>query len=123
MVRKAGAYGVVGQPYLALREWASRDAQRPAAILSEMADDAKLDFGAVSVALQAGAMLNEKDCVDRALALMSDPVALRRRAAMSALGKFDLSNTPALRDRALDALAELCTPATDDAERAHSAPS
>lgn len=116
MVRKAGGDGVAGQPYLALREWASRNAQRPTAILAEMNDDAKVDFGAVSVALQAGAMLDKEHYVDRATALMSDPVALRRRAAMSALGKFDLSTSPALRDQALDALAALCAPGADDAE-------
>lgn len=118
LVKAAGNDGMANAPNVAYRDWCAAKADRPGAALAliEAGDAEAKDY--LSLTLEAGAKLDLRIYMERAIVYARDKPVLRM-GALTALSRFESSTAIDLARAALALLAELVTSETDDLIRTH----
>lgn len=118
LVKAAGEDLMAYAPNTAYRDWCSGDAGHPAAalVLIDAGDVDAKDY--LSLTLEAGAKLDLRTYMARAIAYVCDVPELRM-GALTALARIDCSSALDLAIEALDLLTELVGTETDDVIRTH----
>lgn len=118
LVKAGGNDGMANAPNVAYRDWCAAKADRPGAALAliEAGDAEAKDY--LSLTLEAGAKLDLRVYMERAIVYARDEPALRM-GALTALSRFESGTEIDLARAALALLAELVTSETDDLIRTH----
>lgn len=119
LVRKGGADLAANQPNAAFLAWCRQSAGRAEAALQLVESNMDAETGILSFALQAGADHDLLRSVETARKMADDHRVHVRLAAISALGRMDLSGQPDVQAATIEQLLLIVGNSGDDAGRAN----